>query len=77
MPLVNLFKSGIEDISKERPTALSLMQTEMDIFMLQLDIDVRQVNGPYVSYIPPESENSQERVVYTANIVYNNKSKSD
>ena len=75
MTLVELFKSGVESVEKEDPRALSLMKTAMDLFMLQLDVDVKQVNGPYVSYLPPEKDGSSERVIYTANIVYNTKSK--
>ena len=75
MSLVKLFRSGVENVDKENLLALSLMQTEMDIFMLRLDIDVKQVNGPYVSYLPPEREGSSERVAYTANIVYHNRGK--
>ncbi len=73
MTLVELFKKGPEDLRKENPTALSLLQTEMDTFMLQLNIEVHQVNGPYISYLPPEREGLSERVFYTANIIYQKK----
>jgi hypothetical protein len=73
MPVVKLFRSNPERIDKENPTALSLLQVEMDTFMLGLDVEVRQVNGPFVSYLPPEREGSPERVIYTANVVYNQK----
>lgn len=75
MSLVELFKKGPEDIDKKEPKALSLLETDMSMFMLQLDIEVQQVNGPYVSYLPPEKEGLPERVFYTANIVYHRKSK--
>ena len=74
MPLVKLFRSKVEEFSRESQLALSLMQTEIDVFMLPLDIDVRQVNGPYVNYLPPEKKGLSERVVYTANVVYDRKS---
>ena len=73
MSLVKLFKSDVENVGKENPLALSLMQTEMNVFMLQLDIDVRKVNGPYVSYFPEDRDGSPQRVVYTANITYHKK----
>ncbi len=73
MTLVKLFTSRPENVGNESPMALSLLQIRMDTFMLQLDVDVRQVNGPYVSHLPPEKEGSPERVIYTTNIVYNKK----
>lgn len=72
MPHVKLFTSKIiEDKEERRERALSLLNISMDVFMLQLDVEVRQVNGPYHNYLPPEKQGSLERVVYTANIIYN------
>ena len=72
MSLVKLFKKGPEDLKNES-LALSLLEVEMSTFMLQLNIEVHQVNGPYISYLPPEEEGLPERVVYTVNIIYHNK----
>ncbi|MDO8460680.1 MAG: hypothetical protein Q7S74_06225 [Nanoarchaeota archaeon] len=73
MSLVELFKKGPENINDERALAFSLLQTEMSVFMLQLDVEVLQVNGPYIALLPPEKEGLPERVFYTANITYHKK----
>jgi len=75
MPLTKLFKTGPEDINNERPLDLSLLETEMNIFMLDPDIEVKQVNGIYISHLPPEREGLPERVYFTANVVYHKKNK--
>ena len=36
-------------------------------------IEVKQVNGPYVSILPSEIEGLPERAIYTGNIVYHRK----
>ena len=48
MSLVELFKKGPENINAERPLSFSLLQTEMGIFMLDQDVEIIQVNGPYI-----------------------------
>jgi len=73
MPLIKLFKQGPEEIDKERPLALSLLETEMSTFTLDPKIKVEQVNGPYVISIPPEKEGLPKRVYFTANIIYHQK----
>ena len=70
MPLVELFKSSPEEAGKEEPRGMGLLQMSMNSFMLPLNIRVIQVNGPYVSQLPPEREGLPVREVYTANIVY-------
>ena len=73
MSLVELFEQGPEEVNKERPIARSLLQTKMNVFTIQLDIEVQQVNGPYVSYLAPERPGSPERRIYSGNIVYRRK----
>ena len=74
MSLVELFKKGPENINEKKSLAFSLLQTEMSVFMLDLDVEVLQVNGPYINHLPPEREGLPERIFYTANIRYHRKS---
>jgi hypothetical protein len=73
MPIIKLFKKGPEDINIERPISLSLLETEMSMFMLDPDVEVKQANGPYISHLPPEREGLPKRVYFTANVVYDKK----
>jgi hypothetical protein len=70
---IKLFKKGPVPLTRGEDLNLSQLESEMNIFMLPIGMEIVQVNGPYASYLPSERKDGPERVIYTANIVYNNK----
>jgi len=73
MPIVKLFQKGPVDLKKDSNLEISLLETEINIFMLQPDVVVHQINGPYVCHLPPKLKGEPERVIYTANVSYDKK----
>ena len=68
--LVKLFDIGPILVGKDSQNALSLLETQMNNFMIGRDIQVREVNGPHATYFPPPMKELPERVYYTASVVY-------
>ena len=74
MSKVKLFSIGPVLDGVDARNALGLLETQMNVFMLELDIEIKQVNGPYVHHLSPkESLPNEERLYYTANILYDGK----
>ncbi|MBI2452220.1 hypothetical protein HYV50_04045 [Candidatus Pacearchaeota archaeon] len=74
MTLVKLFDIGPVIEGKDSENALKLLEININAFMTNPDIKINQVNGPYVTHLPPIKDlPGKERVSHTANIVYQNK----
>ena len=71
MAIVELVKSGTCDrYSDLDEINFSVLKSTINTFLLNSNIEVLSVNGPYANFFPPINENGPERVCYTANIVY-------
>ena len=46
------------------------LNEEIEANNKQEDFKLLRVSGPYVSYIPPSEKHPFERVIYTANVLY-------
>lgn len=57
----------------------SIFQNNINVFLTGLSVtaltektnlEIRAINGPYVAHIHSDKEHSFERVIYTANVIY-------
>jgi len=72
-PLTELFSIGPVIGEKDAENALKMLQTRINDFMLNPDIRVESVNGPYANHVPPEKHlPMHDRVTYTASVLYYN-----
>ncbi|MFH1289976.1 MAG: hypothetical protein ABIH92_01060 [Nanoarchaeota archaeon] len=76
MPLVRIFETGPVITGRDSENALRLLETGMNAFMVDPEIEVRQVNGPYATHLPPREElPGKERIHFTASILYTHRIK--